>query len=338
MAALPLLLPTQPAKMTSSSAWEPKRHLQPPQPPIRKLQPSPRYVPYIRPSPPYIIDLLPPKAYPDNASKSLCTKFVHTSTNKIRCPVNAVTVRHIKSGFFTNQRVLSAAAKHTVALPLLNIEHKLSRMLLSHIQSAWFNPPRRRRFLAAVFVGLAGIISRLLRNAVLLRRLSIIREVLPSGFQLKLYVDDEKSFMYWELSHVAHEHLAYTQLARTANSRAYGELIFVRSYLNAFRSLCTGMFMLMLPELRQPASRLALKFVRRYKWAFRPEYARLCPQVVAPDLSAFASASAEVLKEEQEPLRLHFKRARDGLAELSRLAAGVAGPWHEDRLQANNPS
>jgi hypothetical protein len=43
---------------------------------------------------------------------------------------------------------------------------------------------------------------------VLLWRLSIIREVLLSGFQLELYVDDEKSFVYWELSHVAHEHLA----------------------------------------------------------------------------------------------------------------------------------
>ena len=35
-----------------------------------------------------------------------------------------------------------------------------------------------------------------------------MREVLLSGFQLQLYVDDEKSFVYWELSHVAHEHLA----------------------------------------------------------------------------------------------------------------------------------
>jgi len=94
----------------------------------------------------------------------------------------------------------------------------------------------------------------------------------------------------------------------------------------------------MLPALRQPASRLALNFVRRYKWAFRPEYSRLRPQVAAPDLSAFASASAEVLKDEQEPLRLHFERARDGLAELNRLPAGVAGPWHEDRLQVNSPS
>ncbi|KAG6839957.1 hypothetical protein C0991_010041 [Blastosporella zonata] len=58
---------------------------------LRKLRPNPHYVPYLRPSPSYIIDLLPPKAYPENSSTSLCTKFVHTSTNKIRCPVNVVT-------------------------------------------------------------------------------------------------------------------------------------------------------------------------------------------------------------------------------------------------------
>ncbi|KAF8626376.1 hypothetical protein AX15_005026 [Amanita polypyramis BW_CC] len=58
---------------------------------MRKLRPNSTYVPHLRPSPPFIIDLLPPKAYPDNCSTSLCTKFVHTSTNKIRCPVNVVT-------------------------------------------------------------------------------------------------------------------------------------------------------------------------------------------------------------------------------------------------------
>ena len=80
---------------------------------MRKLRPNPTYIPYMRPSPPHIIDvktsislhglffltfilpqLLPPKAYTDNPSTSLCTKFVHTSTNKIRCPVNVVTVRN----------------------------------------------------------------------------------------------------------------------------------------------------------------------------------------------------------------------------------------------------
>ncbi|KAF8898228.1 WD40-repeat-containing domain protein [Gymnopilus junonius] len=57
---------------------------------LRKLRPNPHYVPHMRPSPPFVIDLLPPKAYPENPSTSLCTKFVHTSTNKIRCPVNVV--------------------------------------------------------------------------------------------------------------------------------------------------------------------------------------------------------------------------------------------------------
>ncbi|KZT36210.1 WD40 repeat-like protein [Sistotremastrum suecicum HHB10207 ss-3] len=57
---------------------------------LKKLRPSPGYLPHMRPAPPYVINLLPPKAYPSNPSTSLCTKFVHTSTNKIRCPVNVV--------------------------------------------------------------------------------------------------------------------------------------------------------------------------------------------------------------------------------------------------------
>ncbi|KAF7306482.1 WD-REPEATS-REGION domain-containing protein [Mycena indigotica] len=58
---------------------------------LRKLRPNQGYLPHVRPAVPFIIDLYPPKAYRDNASTSLCTKFIHTSTNKIRCPVNVVT-------------------------------------------------------------------------------------------------------------------------------------------------------------------------------------------------------------------------------------------------------
>jgi hypothetical protein len=45
-------------------------------------------------------------------------------------------------------------------------------------------------------------------KSILLWRLSIIEEVLLSGFQLELYVKDEKPFVYWELSQVIHEHLS----------------------------------------------------------------------------------------------------------------------------------
>ncbi|KAF9521166.1 hypothetical protein BS47DRAFT_1370255 [Hydnum rufescens UP504] len=54
---------------------------------LRKMRPNPTYQPHLRPS----RFLLPPKAYPNNPTTSLCTKFVHTSTNKIRFPVNVVT-------------------------------------------------------------------------------------------------------------------------------------------------------------------------------------------------------------------------------------------------------
>lgn len=57
---------------------------------IRKFHPDDRYTPQMRPAPPYVVDLLPPRAY-SNLSTSLCTRFIHTSTNKIRCPVNVVT-------------------------------------------------------------------------------------------------------------------------------------------------------------------------------------------------------------------------------------------------------
>ena len=89
----------------------------------------------------------------------------------------------------------------------------------------------------------------------------------------------------------------------------------------------------MLPALHHPAERLALNFVRRYKWAFRPEYEKLRPQVAIPDLSSFASASVEILKHKREPVQLHFERARDGLARLDESLAGFTGPWHEGRLR-----
>ncbi|SCV68989.1 BQ2448_2009 [Microbotryum intermedium] len=43
----------------------------------------------IRQSPAFLINLLPPQAY-SNYSYSYCTRYSHTSTNKIRCPVNVV--------------------------------------------------------------------------------------------------------------------------------------------------------------------------------------------------------------------------------------------------------
>ncbi|KAK4048730.1 pre-mRNA cleavage and polyadenylation factor (CPF) complex subunit [Microbotryomycetes sp. JL221] len=42
---------------------------------------------FMRSNPAYVINLMPPHAY-TNAATSICSRYVHTSTNKIRCPVN----------------------------------------------------------------------------------------------------------------------------------------------------------------------------------------------------------------------------------------------------------
>lgn len=44
----------------------------------------------IQNEPSYIINLLPPQAYGDKAISSIPTKFIHTSINKIRCPIFVV--------------------------------------------------------------------------------------------------------------------------------------------------------------------------------------------------------------------------------------------------------
>ncbi|CAG8525732.1 5341_t:CDS:10 [Paraglomus brasilianum] len=45
---------------------------------------------FLRPNPNFVIDLLPPSAYLHNPVNAVATKFVHTSTNKNRYPVNVV--------------------------------------------------------------------------------------------------------------------------------------------------------------------------------------------------------------------------------------------------------
>ncbi|KAJ8516369.1 hypothetical protein ONZ45_g6325 [Pleurotus djamor] len=112
---LPVLLPLKSLPRPPSVPhveWTPKKYLTDPQPPplddmkiteqelinsrqlidgklIKKTKPR-RTVDYNSGMGRWGL-LLPPKAYPENASTSLCTKFVHTSTNKIRCPINVVT-------------------------------------------------------------------------------------------------------------------------------------------------------------------------------------------------------------------------------------------------------
>jgi len=55
----------------------------------------------LRPKADFIIDLLPPSAYLHNPVNAVATKYVHTSTNKNRYPVNVVRVCIYFTKFFT---------------------------------------------------------------------------------------------------------------------------------------------------------------------------------------------------------------------------------------------
>lgn len=54
---------------------------------------------------------------------------------------------------------------------------------------------------------LHGRLLNQLPSVALLWRLSIIREVVLSGFQLELYAEEEKSFAYWYAAQVMEAHL-----------------------------------------------------------------------------------------------------------------------------------
>lgn len=57
---------------------------------MRSLKTCPDEHYFIRPCVDHLIEFLPPQAYSTNPSTSILTKYVHTSTNKIRCPINIV--------------------------------------------------------------------------------------------------------------------------------------------------------------------------------------------------------------------------------------------------------
>lgn len=51
-----------------------------------------RDAPALQPTSAAVVDMLPTVAYPDNPATSFTTKFVHPSTNKVRCSINRVLV------------------------------------------------------------------------------------------------------------------------------------------------------------------------------------------------------------------------------------------------------
>ncbi|KAF8875691.1 Mak10 subunit, NatC N-terminal acetyltransferase-domain-containing protein [Infundibulicybe gibba] len=225
------------------------------------------------------------------------------------------------------------------APPLQHIERTLQKGL-------WYNPPRRRRFLVksllewhVLFHDLSTIVAQLaplerpgpdvmayIPACALLWRLTAIREVIFSGFQLELYGVWEKPFAYWYAARVMEAHLTMLDRllpALSPASRVCMETRFQHDLLTALQALSIAVFAVSLRLAPQPwrHEHTHPSLVRRYKWAFRAEY----------DADRFFSPRDSVALARvvlmRLPRRAGLLHACDGLA---RLPGGMAGAEAED--------
>jgi hypothetical protein len=156
--------------------------------------------------------------------------------------------------------------------------------------------------------------------------------VVLSGFQLELYSPEEKCFTYWYAARVLKAHIASVNdllaivdesesIATTStaalaishylDAELYAELRFQHEFLSALRIMCTAMFSVSRSG-RAPWFILVIfhpkitvhtpfrgrhshsNFLRRYKWAFRPEYGDIqTPATLQPSWENFLEARTE---------------------------------------------
>jgi N-alpha-acetyltransferase 35, NatC auxiliary subunit len=104
----------------------------------------------------------------------------------------------------------------------------------------------------------------LLPKAALACRLTIIREVIFSGFQLELYTAEERIFAYWYATQILETHLSCldsmiavvphgeqcalalriecSSSMSTIDSTAYQEMVFQRNFITALQLMSMAMF------------------------------------------------------------------------------------------------
>ncbi|KAI0933432.1 hypothetical protein AcV5_005579 [Taiwanofungus camphoratus] len=237
-------------------------------------------------------------------------------------------------------------------------ERQILKLMVPRIRSHWYNPPRRRRYLMKsilpwheLYHGLLQLTSHLrsddedenniircIPTAALIWRLTAAREVILSGFQQDLYTPDERSIAYWYLARVIDQHLAcIDELLSIAPSGSphYDEMVFQFQFLTALQVMSIAMCALTYKRLTLPYKRTSLNFIRRYKWAFKPEYDNLAPALPLPDLLSFTPHTTEIFQDKYYCPSGSFKLAGDILRRLveSGTTQGYAGNWTEDRRE-----
>ncbi|KAF9460883.1 Mak10 subunit, NatC N-terminal acetyltransferase-domain-containing protein [Collybia nuda] len=243
--------------------------------------------------------------------------------------------------------------------PISQMERILYKLIAPHIRGQWLNPPRRRRHLAkslvewhSLYSMLSEIVAQVDRTnspngdivaqmptVALLWRLSSIREIVFSGFQMDLFSPEERPTAYWYAAEVLEEHLlCFENIKPTVpkNSSAFAEIHFQHQLLSALQAMAIATFVSCISQISFSWDRLRPSFFRRYKWAFRPEYDRIrIPVVASPSLSHLLPACNSLLEEEFFSPADSVATAEmilNGLIETESLG-GWAGQWADERIK-----
>ncbi|KAJ7063693.1 Mak10 subunit, NatC N-terminal acetyltransferase-domain-containing protein [Mycena amicta] len=260
----------------------------------------------------------------------------------------------------SQQSVLAFIEQHSSSQwhPWGDLQRGHFKLTTEYIRALWFNPGRRRRFLMKLLVELHTYYAQMveiqssmpkfpateimghLPSCALLWRLSVIRDVVLSGFQLELYSAEERPFAYWYLSQVIEAHLECLDellLALDPGSTPAREFGFQHSFLTALQAMAVPMFILSMPLMSFAWRQMNANFRRRYKWAFSPVYDDLpaVPVVAPPDFDLFMAECANVSVDESgfSPVN-SFKLAHTVLKRMidGRAVGAYAGSWTEDRI------
>ncbi|KAF9228847.1 Mak10-domain-containing protein [Gyrodon lividus] len=239
--------------------------------------------------------------------------------------------------------------------PLAHLERSITELELGYIKALWYNPARRRRYCMKslfdwhdLYALLTDIQSHLepvngpdflsrLRAAVLMHRLSVIREVIYSGFQLSLYSAEERVFAYWYATQVLESQLSCMDeiMLEMPESAAFEELRFQITILTALQAISLAVFSVSLKKISSSWQRMRLNFLRRYKWAFVDEYddVDLAP-VGHPNFLKFTTCCSAIQQDRDHSPCDQIQLAGALLAQLVTVPGGWAGQWVEDRKQS----
>ncbi|KAM5542815.1 hypothetical protein V8D89_003776 [Ganoderma adspersum] len=236
------------------------------------------------------------------------------------------------------------------------IERRIIKLLVSHVRSNWYNPPRRRRHLMKEVLQWHMLHDTILKDvethkppdtataatletipvATQLWRLCQCREVILAGFQQELYAPEEKPIAYWYLARVLDFHIACIEDVLPSvppNSTAHSELSFQANHLAALQLISTTLVALTSGYITSTWNRVSTNFLRRYKWVLNPEFDELPPAHPTPDLLSFPPTLDEFLKDTLYSPSRSFELAENILRHLSEVPQEAVGHWDRDRRQ-----